>query len=124
MSTWQDTTDVEQPPPGGPWVKARWLAGRYPRVQVLCERVGAIDDDEAGRWVDVDTLADIIRSYDAEGHGPWVRAFGVMSGGEQRMLRVLGTLAHGRVAFSVDDTSGLDDEGHAFVRDWMRIVAK
>lgn len=122
MSTWLDTTGELNPPRDGRWKDARWLVGRHPRMQSLCERVGAVDDDKDGRWPDVDTLADVIRAYDAEREGPWVRAFGVMSSGEKRLLRVLATMAPGRVGFSVDDTSGLDDEGHAFVRDWARII--
>lgn len=178
-AAWPDTTDEPVPAKDNPWRCARWLVGRYPRMQVLCERVGAIDDEpegpDEGRWAHVDKLADIIRASDAygrawdkykrsnyepsrqregeseaayearwdayEARGPkpadfaddasddatpnGIHAFRVMSGGEQRLLRILATLGSHRVEFSAtSDTSGLDDEGHFFVLDWLAIISR
>jgi hypothetical protein len=177
MSTgWLDTTGIDRPPADNVWKQARWLVGRYPRMQVLCERMGAIDDEpegpDEGRWPHVEKLADIIRArdayeraweryrrsnyepsgqregesdadyearwaaYDVAGPKPadfaddpnddatpqGIHAYGRMSGGEKRLLRILATLGTHRVEFSTADVSGLDDEGRAFVRDWTKIV--
>lgn len=76
MTTWTDTTGVEQPPAYNVWQQARWLVGRHRRMQILVERVGAIDDvpdgDDEGRWPHVEMLADIIRASDAYGRA-WDR---------------------------------------------------
>jgi hypothetical protein len=164
VNAWPDTTDDPVPTQSSPWGAARWLVGRYPRMQVLCERVGAIDDDGDERWPHIDMLADVIRAsdhygraweaygrhryapddearYDAwEAAGPkaeasaaefnlatpgGILAYGPMSGGEKRMLRILAALSPHRVEFSAtSDTSGLDDEGHAFVLDWLAIISR
>lgn len=66
-AAWVDTHSEPMPALHDPWLRARWLVGRYPRMQVLCERVGAIDDDEGERWPHVEMLADIIRASDHYG---------------------------------------------------------
>jgi hypothetical protein len=172
-AVWLDTTAVSLPPRDNVWRAARWLVGRHPRMQVLCERVGAIDDDDEGRWPHVDMLADILRARDAyeraweryrrsnyepsrqrEGEsdaayearwnayddgGPkmatyakeygldgahGITAYGRMSGGEKRLLRILATVGTHRVEFCTGDLDGLDEEGHAFIRDWLVILAR
>lgn len=161
MTAWLDTRGVDRPPADNVWQQARWLVGRSPRVQVLCERVRAVDDEGDERWPHIEMLADIICAYDGHGRayeayrrsyyppdddarfeawearGPKVedaaalfnlatpggiRAYGPMSSGEKKLLRILATLGTHRVEFSTADLDGLDDEGHAFIRDWVKIV--
>ena len=166
-----DTTGDTQAPPSNVWEQARWLVGRYRRVQILVERVGAIDDDEDGRWPHIELLADILRAHDAyqrawekyrrshyepawrddltdaenearltayDEAGPKaedyerdaaipagsVHAYAVMSGGEGRLLRILATLGEHRVEFCSGDLDGLDDEGRAFIREWLAILVR
>ena len=49
-------------------------------------------------------------------------AFAVMSGGEQRLVRLMATLCPStRVAWSVSDV-GFDERGAAVLHDWLQIV--
>lgn len=49
-------------------------------------------------------------------------AFGVMSGGEQRMVRLVATLCPStRVPWSVGDVE-FDERGAAVLQDWLQIV--
>jgi hypothetical protein len=104
-----------------------WAGGDW-----LDELAGAVNDgaDHAAAW----------REYAARHRAPdgerayvaWVdagpaisvrgAAFAVMSGGEQRLVRLVATLCPStRVAWSVSDV-GFDERGAAVLRDWLQIV--
>lgn len=99
-----------------------------------------LDELAANAVVDCVDHARAWRAYEAEHREPldegayeaWVgagpsntargAAFAVMSGGEQRMVRLVATLCpRARVPWSVGDV-GFDERGAAVFDDWLQIV--
>ncbi|WP_116949398.1 hypothetical protein [Jiangella endophytica] len=131
--------------PTDAYAAADWLAARHPWVRQLVERIAGRIEEHPG-WLDAVTaavnghLADAAawEAYEArhpapdgdaafwEWHAqgpkvsPEVRAFGVMSSGEKRLIRLVATLG-GRVAWSPHDVS-FDQRGAAVLADWLAIV--
>ncbi|SDU74884.1 hypothetical protein [Jiangella alkaliphila] len=131
--------------PTDAYLAADWLAARHPWVRQLVERIaGPVDRRED--WLDVLTQA--VNDSDGDGAAwveyerrhpapaedaafwewhaqgpqpaPPVRAFGVMSGGEKRLIRLVATLG-GRLGWSPLDVS-FDQRGAAVLADWLAIV--
>lgn len=91
---------------------AAWA--RYEREHPLGR---AVDDDQYERWRQAGpTLPDTEA-------GRVARAFGPMSSGEKRRLRLLAFFAPGGTRIAPDTFDGLDDDGRATVRDWLDAVA-
>lgn len=149
LTTWPDTTGTE-PPADNPWRAAAWLLGRQPQLARIAARVPGIvtRDSDGDLDVDLEALAEALaaldasraawadyadrhpapeedREYDAwEAAGPQTlptaRAIGVMSGGEVRMLRLLGVFSStNRVPLNVGDTRGIDGR---VLADWCRAL--
>ena len=78
-----------------------------------------------------DSEADAYRRYDAwEEAGPHLpdtragrvaTAFGPMSGGERRVIRLLAALTNSGGHFTLGYVEGLDDSYQAFVQDWAQL---
>jgi hypothetical protein len=139
MST---TSSVEVPT--APYEAADWLRARHQWVDQLAGRIAgdAEDwlDELAGAVADCVEHAQAWREYERRHREPmdegayvaWLdtgpsntargAAFAVMSGGEQRMVRLVATLCpRTRVPWSVGDI-GFDERGAAVLDDWLRIV--
>ena len=130
--------------PTAPYEAADWLRARYPWVDQLAGRIAG----DAEGWLDglAGAVADGVanahawREYERRHREPmdegayeaWLdagpsntargAAFAVMSGGEQRMVRLVATLCpRTRVPWSVGDI-GFDERGAAVLDDWLQIV--
>lgn len=134
-----------------PYAAAGWLVSRHRTIQRLLDRIdGWIKFDSGNTMPDVELVAQVINEsdqYNADwltyerGHRPpldeagyerWqdagpkppndrVAAYGPMSGGEKRMLRMLAVLAPvARVRFNLCDSDGVD-QGYA--EDWRLLIA-
>lgn len=131
--------------PTDAYIAADWLAARHPWLRQLAERIaGPIDrredwldilthavndsDGDGAAWVEYERRhpapADDAAFWEWHAKGPQpspeVRAFGVMSSGEKRLMRLVATLG-GRVAWSPQDVS-FDQRGAAVLADWLAIV--
>lgn len=127
-----------------------WLLARHATPRRLVDRLGAWL--KAGELPDVDRIAWAVNDYDrhrarwqeysdrhpvpddedryneweaagpADSIGTLANVIGPMSGGEKRMLRMLGMLADSTPAirFCLSDIDGVDAE---FRTDWRRLVA-
>lgn len=138
----EPVTSVEVP--AGGYEAAEWLRARHRWVDELARRVAGSGEDWldelAGAVTDCVEHGQAWQVYEARhrepsderAHEVWLNAgpsntargsaFAVMSGGEQRLVRLVATLCpRTQVPWSVSDI-GFDERGAAVLQDWLKVV--
>lgn len=147
-------TEISEVPPTNNYQAADWLLFRHEwarqNVARVVGREPLVDDDFdwldalADAWADLQKHDAAWAEYsarvreprsnddewemwrDAGPHAsPAAHELGVMSPGEQRIMRLLATLhPTKRVEWSMSDLDGLDERGGTLALEWVRIVAR